>query len=332
MTTNATRRTVAALLLAGGTAISAVGALGALLAASSAMAQSTAATAAAATAAAKPVPIVERDATVNGVKLHYLTAGSGDATPIVLLHGYAQTSRMWRPLMPRLATDGPVIAVDLRGAGGSGKPDRPGEKKLLAQDIHALTQQLGYRKVKIVGHDIGLMVAYAYAAQYPDEVEKIALLDAFLPGVGDWTKVWLLRDLWHFHFYGEVPEKLVAGRERIYFEHFWNDFAADKTKSIPEADRKFYAAAYGQPGGMHAGFGYFKAFEQDAKDFEAMSKTKLKMPMLVLTGEKASGEFLIAQGRLVAESVDGRIVKGAGHWIMEESPDYTMGALVEFLK
>lgn len=330
MTSSTTRRAVAALILAGGAALSAVGAL---IPASPAMAQSKGSSMPSTpSASARPGTIVERDATVNGVKLHYLTAGSGDATPIVLLHGYAQTSRMWRPLMPRLATDGPVIAVDLRGAGGSGKPDRPGEKKLLAQDIHALTQQLGYRKVKIVGHDIGLMVAYAYAAQYPDEVEKIALLDAFLPGVGDWTKVWLLRDLWHFHFYGEVPEKLVAGRERIYFEHFWNDFAADKTKSIPEADRKFYAAAYGQPGGMHAGFGYFKAFEQDAKDFEAMSKTKLKMPMLVLTGEKASGEFLIAQGRLVAESVDGRIVKGAGHWIMEESPDDTMGALVEFLK
>lgn len=290
--------------------------------------------------AASPTPvlaqsttaIVERDATVNGQKLHYLAAGSGDGTPIVLLHGYAQTSRMWRPLMPRLAAGGPVIAVDLPGAGGSGKPERSYDKKSMAQDVHALTQALGYRKVRIVGHDIGLMVAYAYAAQYPDEVEKIVLMDAFLPGVGDWTKVWLLRDLWHFHFYGEVPEKLVAGRERIYFEHFWNDFAADRTRSIPEADRQAYAASYGQPGGMHAGFGYFKAFEQDAKDFEQLSRTKLTMPMMVLTGEKASGEFLIAQARLVANSVDGRIVPGAGHWIMEESPTFTMDALAGFLR
>jgi len=315
MISSTTRRGFAAKILA---ALAAVSALGAAVAATP--------------ATSAPIAIAERNATVNGVKLHYLAAGSGDATPIVLLHGYAQTSRMWRPLMPRLATTGPVIAVDLRGAGGSAKPDVSYDKKSLAQDIHALTQSLGYKKVRIVGHDIGLMVAYAYAAQYPDEVEKIALMDAFLPGVGDWTHVWLLRDLWHFHFYGEVPEKLVAGRERIYFEHFWNDFAADRTKSIPEADRRFYAASYAQPGGMHAGFGYFKAFEQDAKDFEALSKTKLTMPMLVLTGEKASGEFLIAQARMVATSVDGRIVKGAGHWIMEESPEVTMGALVEFLR
>ena len=132
------------------------------------------------------------------------------------------------------------------------------------------------------------MVAYAYAAQYPAEVDRIVLMDAFLPGVGNWKDVWLLRDLWHFHFYGETPLRLVKGRERIYFEHFWNDFAADRS-SISEADRKFYAAAYAQPGGMRAGFEFFRAFEQDAKDFRASRKTKLTMPMLVLTGEKASG-------------------------------------------
>ena len=140
------------------------------------------------------------------------------------------------------------------------------------------------------------MVAYALAAQYPAEVERIALMDAFLPGVGDWTSVWLLRDLWHFHFYGKTPLALVEGRERIYFEHFWNDFAADPARSVSEADRQFYAAAYAQPGGMRAGFEVFRAFEQDAKDFAGFAKTKLKMPMLVLTGEKASGEFLIAAG------------------------------------
>ena len=140
------------------------------------------------------------------------------------------------------------------------------------------------------------MVAYAYAAQYPAEVDRIVLMDAFLPGVGDWTNVWLLRDLWHFHFYGETPLKLVAGRERIYFEHFWNDFAADRTKSVSERDRRLYAKAYAQPGAMRAGFEVFRAFEQDAKDFASFAKTKLTMPMLVLTGEKASGEFLIEQG------------------------------------
>src|SRR6185503_14069201 len=164
-----------------------------------------------------------------------------------------------------------VIAPDLRGSGSSEKPASGYEKKILAQDIHALVKALGFPKIKIVGHDIGLMVAYAYAAQYPDEVESVVLMDAFLPGVGDWTKVWLLRDLWHFHFYGETPLKLVTGRERTYLEHFWNDFAADRTKSVSERDRQFYAKAYAQPGAMRAGFEVFKAFEQDAKDFQQLA-------------------------------------------------------------
>ena len=275
--------------------------------------------------------IRSHSANVNGVTLHYLQTGQGSQSPVVLLHGYAETSRMWRPLMPQLADRHVVIAPDLRGAGSSSKPDGGYDKKNLAQDIHALVKSLGYPKVKIVGHDIGLMVAYAYAAQYPDEVESIVLMDAFLPGVGDWTKVWLLRDLWHFHFYGETPLKLVDGRERTYFEHFWNDFAADRTHSIPEADRQFYAAEYAKPGGMRAGFEYFKNFEQDAKDFAGFAQTKLQMPMLVLSGEKAGGQFLIDQGRLVDANVEGVITKGSGHWLMEEAPEQTIPALIAFL-
>lgn len=270
-----------------------------------------------------------RFAEANGVRLHYLAAGKG--APVILLHGYAQTSHMWRPLMAELAKTHTVIAPDLRGFGASAKPPQGYDKKSMAQDIHALAMALGHRRVKIVGHDIGLMVAYAYAAQYPAEVDRIALMDAFLPGVGEWKNVWLLRDLWHFHFYGEVPLKLVAGRERIYFEHFWNDFAADRTKSVPERDRRIYAAAYAQKGAMAAGFEVFRAFERDAPDFAKLAETKLPMPMLVLTGEKASGEFLIQQGRLVADKVEGVVVKGAGHWLMEEAPGQVIPKLVEFL-
>jgi pimeloyl-ACP methyl ester carboxylesterase len=225
-----------------------------------------------------------------------------------------------------------VIAPDLRGFGQSAKPEGGYTKKSLAQDVHALMASLGHQRYGLAGHDIGLMVAYALAAQYPAEVERIALMDAFLPGVGDWTTVWLLRDLWHFHFYGKTPLALVDGRERIYFEHFWNDFAADPTKSVSEADRQVYTAAYAQPGGMRAGFEVFRAFEQDAKDFAALAKTKLKMPMLVLTGEKASGEFLIAQGRLVADNVEGVIIKGSGHWLMDEARGETVSRLVAFFR
>ena len=177
---------------------------------------------------AQKIPIESRFATVNGVRLHYLVAGKGE--PIILLHGYAQNSHMWIPAIEELAKTNTVIAPDLRGFGGSAKPPTGYDKKTMAVDIHALAESLGYKKVRIAGHDIGLMVAYAYAAQYPAEVDRIVLMDAFLPGVGDWTKVWLLRDLWHFHFYGETPLKLVSGRERTYLEHFWNDFAADRSQ------------------------------------------------------------------------------------------------------
>jgi pimeloyl-ACP methyl ester carboxylesterase len=272
--------------------------------------------------------IKSRFAKVNSIRLHYLAAGEGE--PVILLHGYAQNSHMWRPLIAELAKTRTVIAPDLRGFGQSAKPAGGYDKKSMAQDIHALAASLGFKRAGICGHDIGLMVAYAYAAQYPDEVGRIALMDAFLPGVGEWNNVFLLRDMWHFHFFGETPLKLVKGRERIYFEHFWNGFAANPKKSVSEADRRFYAKAYAQPGAMATGFEVFRAFVQDAKDFAVFSKTKLKMPMLVLTGEKASGEFLIQQGRLVADNVEGVIVKGSGHWLMDEARDQVVPKLVSF--
>ena len=268
-------------------------------------------------------------ANVPGVRLHYLIAGTGD--PAVLLHGYAETSHMWRPLIAELAKTHTVIAPDLRGAGQSSAPADGYTKAAMARDIHALVYKLGYQHIRIVGHDIGLMVAYAYAAQYPSETDRIVLMDAFLPGVGNWRDVWLMRDLWHFHFYGKTPLALVHGRERIYFEHFWNDFAADPKHSVPERDRRIYAKAYARPGGMRAGFEYFRAFEQDARDFEHLAQTPLQMPMLVLTGEKASGEFLIQQGRLVATNVEGVVVRGSGHWLMEEAPDQVIPKLVDYL-
>jgi pimeloyl-ACP methyl ester carboxylesterase len=268
-------------------------------------------------------------AEVNGVKLHYLVAGKGD--PVVLLHGFAETSHMWLPLMAELAGKHTVIAPDLRGFGESAAPSDGYTKAAMAQDIRALVKSLNYDRIRLVGHDIGLMVAYAYAAQYPAEVDRLVLMEAFLPGVGEWNKVFLLRDLWHFHFYGTTPLALVTGRERIYLEHFWNDFAADPKKSVSEKDREFYARAYAQPGHMAAGMEVFRAFPRDAEDFAQFAKTKLSMPLLVLSGEKAGGPFLIEQGRMVATNVDGVLVKGAGHWLMEEAPGQVIPPLVEFL-
>jgi pimeloyl-ACP methyl ester carboxylesterase len=268
-------------------------------------------------------------AEVNGVRLHYLIAGKGD--PVVLLHGFAESSHMWLPLIAKLADKHTVIAPDLRGFGQSGTPADGYTKAAMARDIHALMQNLKYDRIRLVGHDIGLMVAYAYAAQYPSEVDRIVLMEAFLPGVGEWNNVFLLRDLWHFHFYGKTPLALVTGRERTYLEHFWNDFAADPSKSVSEADRKFYAREYAQPGHMKAGMEVFRNFPKDAEDFAGFAKAKLPMPMLVLSGEKAGGPFLIEQGKMVATNVEGVLVKGRGHWLMEEAPDQVIPKLVEFL-
>ena len=280
-------------------------------------------------ATAEPGPaIMERFANVNGIRLHYLVAGRGD--PVILLHGYAQNSHMWRPLMQELGKTHLVVAPDLRGFGDSTKAECCYDKKSMAQDVHALAQSLGIQKAGVAGHDIGLMVAYAYAAQYPAEVSRLALMDAFIPGVGDTTGLFLLKDLWHFHFYGKTPLALVNGRERIYFEHFWNDFAADGTKSVSEADRRFYAAKYAQPGAMKSGMEVFRNFDQDAKDNAVFAAAKLTMPVLVLGCEKSGGDFLIAQGKLVAVDVEGVLVTGSGHWLIDEAPRQVIPKLVEF--
>ena len=281
----------------------------------------------------RPAPpkaaIASRDADAAGVKLHYLTSGSGPA--VILLHGYAETSRMWRPLIPRLAEKFTVIAPDLPGIGDSAIPPDGLDMKTAATRIHNLVRSLGIERARVVGHDIGLMVAYAYAAQFPSDVEKLALMDAFLPGVAGWEAIYDNPGIWHFRFHGPTPEALVKGRERTYFEHFWNDFAADKTRSIPEADRAAYTAAYARPGRMRAGWAYFAAFPQTAKKFEALSRTKLTMPVLSIGGEKANGAALGEQAKLVGTDVTTIVLENTGHWLMEERPKETMDALVKFL-
>ena len=274
-------------------------------------------------------PIESKFAEANGVRLHYLVVGQGD--PVLLLHGFGQSSHMWRPLMRELAKNHTVIAADLRGAGQSDAPEEGYAKSSMARDVRALMTGLGYDKVSVVGHDMGLMVAYAYAVQFPSEVKSIALLDAFLPGVGEWTRVGLVRDQWHCHFFGKTPQALVQGRERIYLEHFWNDFAADPAKSVPEADRKIYAAEFARPNHVRAGMEYFRALDEDGKEFHEYAAKPLTMPMLVITGEKGSGDFLVKQAELIATDVQSAIVPGAGHWLMEEAPGFLIPKLVEFL-
>src|SRR6202162_1614114 len=266
-------------------------------------------------------PVAARDAEVQGVKLHYLTSGHG--APLLLLHGYAETSLMWRPMMPSLAERFTVIAPDLPGIGDSAIPADGLDMKAAAVRIHALISSLGFRQAEVVGHDIGLMVAYAYAAMYPAETTKLVVMDAFLPGVAGWEAVYNNPGIWHFRFNGPTPEALVRGRERIYFDYFWNDFAADKTHSIPDAERAAYTTAYARPGRMRAGWAYFVSFQQAAKDFAQLSQTKLTMPVLVIGGEKALGEALAQQMKLVAPNVSVVVLKDTGHWVMEDSPKET---------
>src|SRR2546426_1631440 len=278
---------------------------------------------------AAPAEIVSRMGNVDGVQIHYLTAGHGP--PVLLLHGYTQTSRMWRPLIPLLAEKFTVIAPDLPGIGESSIPAGKIDMITAARQIHGLVPSLKIDKARVVGHDIGLMVAYAYATQFPGETEKLVVMDAFLPGVPGWEPIYNNPNPWHFRFNGEYPEKLVKGRERTYFEYFWNVFAADKAHSIPEADRKAYTAAYAKLGRMRAGWAYFASGPQLATDFAQLSKTRLTMPVLSIGGEKSLGNQLATQMKLVATNVTVVVLEDTGHWVLEEKPKETTDALAKFL-
>jgi pimeloyl-ACP methyl ester carboxylesterase/quercetin dioxygenase-like cupin family protein len=273
--------------------------------------------------------VAVRTAMVDGLKLHYLVAGHGPA--VVLLHGYAETSRMWRPLMPRLAEYFTVIAPDLPGIGESDIPTDGLDMTRAAARIHDLVKSIGIEKAAVVGHDIGLMVAYAYAAQFGAETDKLVLMDAFLPGVKGWEAIYNNPRLWHFRFHGSTPEALVAGRERTYLDYYWNEFAADRTRSLPEVDRKAYAAAYARPGRMRAAWAYFESFQQAARDFARFSETALTLPVLSMGGAKANGDALGRQAVLVAPNAKTMTLPDTGHWLMEERPRETADALLNFL-
>jgi len=273
--------------------------------------------------------IVSRKVMVESVKLQYLRAGHGPT--LILLHGYTQTSRMWKPIIPLLAEKFTVIAPDLPGIGDSAIPKDGLDMKTAAGRIHALAKSLGIEKATVVGHDIGLMVAYAYAAQFPAETEKLVLMDAFLPGIAGWESAYNNPGTWHFRFNGPTPEALVRGRERTYFGHFWNNFAADKNHSLSKADRAAYAAAYARPGRMRAGWAYFVSFGQAAKDFAQLSQIKLSMPALAIGGGKAFGELLGQQLKVVASDAKVVVLENTGHWVLEENPKGTTDALMNFL-
>jgi pimeloyl-ACP methyl ester carboxylesterase len=271
-----------------------------------------------------------QEITTNGATIHTRIGGKGPA--VVLLHGYGETGDMWAPLAADLMRDHTVIVPDLRGLGLSSKPNSGFDKKTQAEDVAGVLDKLGVTQVDLVTHDIGNMVGFAFAMLHPDRIRRFVLIDAPVPGVGPWEEILKNPLLWHFRFGGPDMERLVAGRERIYLDRFWNDFSADPRK-FDEASREHYAKLYALPGAMHSGFEQFHAFDQDAIDNRAMLATrgKLKMPILALGGEKSFGNQMAEIMRGGADNVAAGIVPDSGHWIMEENPQATVRLVREFL-
>jgi pimeloyl-ACP methyl ester carboxylesterase len=267
---------------------------------------------------------------VNGTEIHVRWGGTGPAA--VLLHGYGETGDMWAPLARDLARDHTVIVPDLRGLGLSARATSGFDKKTQAEDVVGVLDALGARQADVVAHDIGNMVAFQFAAQHPDRVRRLVLIDAPVPGVGPWEEILKNPLLWHFRFGGPDMERLVAGRERIYLDRFWNEFSATPSR-FGEASRAHYAALYARPGAMHAGFSQFAAFDQDAIDNRAFLAQggRLKMPVLAIGGEKSFGPMMAVVMRAAADNVEEGMVPDSGHWIMEENPQATIRLVRGFL-
>jgi pimeloyl-ACP methyl ester carboxylesterase len=267
-----------------------------------------------------------QDVATEGATIHVRTGGTGPV--VVLLHGFGDTGDMWAPLASALAPDFTVVVPDLRGMGLSSHPAAGYDKRTQAGDVRAVLAALGHDHAAIVGHDIGTMVAYAYAARYPDKTRKLVVMDAPVPGIPPWEQI--VRDprLWHFDLGGADMERLVAGRERIYLDRFWNDFAGDPAR-IDETTRAHYAKLYAAPGAMRAAFAQFRTIRQDAQD--NASATKLAMPVLAIGGEKSFGATQAVVMRNAASNVTEVVIAGAGHWLMEERPEATIAAVRGFL-
>ena len=270
-----------------------------------------------------------RQIATNGTKLYVRVGGAGSA--VVLLHGYGETGDMWVPLAKELERDYTVVVPDLRGMGLSAKPAGGYDKKTQGGDVAGILDALKIETAALVTHDIGNMVGYAFAAQYRNRVRRFVVIDAPLPGVGPWEEILKNPLLWHFRFGGRDMERLVAGRERIYLDRFWNEFSAHPSR-FSEAARRHYARLYARPRAMHAGFAQFAAFDQDAADNKAfLAAGRLRVPVLALGGERSFGATMAAVMRFAASDVEEGVVPDSGHWIMEENPKATIALVRAFL-
>jgi pimeloyl-ACP methyl ester carboxylesterase len=277
-----------------------------------------------------PKGFTVRNIATNGATIHVRSGGTGPA--VVLLHGYGETGDMWVALAADLASDHTVIVLDLRGLGLSSKPAGGFDKKNQASDVAGVMDALGVQQADVVAHDIGNMVAFQFAAQHPDRLRRLVLIDAPVPGVGPWDEILKNPLLWHFRFGGPDMERLVKGRERIYLDRFWNEFSASPAR-FSEAARVHYAKLYAQPGAMHSGFSQFAAFDQDAIDNRAFlaGGGRLKMPILAVGGQKSFGSTMATVMRAAGDDVTEGIVPDSGHWIMEENPAATVKLVHDFI-
>jgi len=284
-----------------------------------------------AAAQVEPYPSAFRtqEIATNGVTIHVRVGGHGPA--VVLLHGYGETGDMWAPLAANLVRDHMVIVPDLRGLGLSSKPVTGYDKKTQGKDVSGVLDALKVGKVDVVTHDIGNMVGYAFVAENPTRVTRLVLMDAPIPGIGPWEDILKSPLLWHFRFGGPDMERLVAGRERIYLDRFWNEFSATPAK-FSEASREHYARLYALPGAMHGGFSQFGAFDQDVIDDRAfLAAGKLGMPVLAIGGAKSFGPTMAVVARAAFTNVEELSIADSGHWLMEEQPAATVAAIRAFL-
>jgi pimeloyl-ACP methyl ester carboxylesterase len=268
------------------------------------------------------------DIKVDGATIHVRVGGKGPA--VVMLHGFGDTGDMWAPLAVAMAKDHTVVIPDLRGMGLSSVPENGYDKKTEAHDIAQVMDKLNVTKADFITHDIGNMVGYAFAAQYPDRITKWVVIDAPLPGIGPWDEI--IRDprLWHFNFRGPDVERLVKGRERIYLDRFYNELSYTPS-SIDEQTRRHYAKLYARPRNMHAAFEQFAAFTQDAKDNEVFAEKKLTMPILAIGADHSFSTGMADDLRFVATNVTSSVIQDSGHWVMEEQPKQTIDQITAFL-
>ena len=276
-----------------------------------------------------PAAMQTRSIHTNGVSMNVRVGGRGPA--VVMLHGFGTTGDMWGFPAEAMINDHTVIVPDLRGMGLSSKPDTGYEKKTQALDIAGVLDTLSVEKADFVTHDIGDMVTFAFAAAFPQRIKRWVMMEAALPGVGPWDQILQRPAMWHFGFGGPDMERLVAGRERIYLDRFWNEFSRDP-KRFDEEKRQHYAALYAQPGAMHASFAQFAAFSQDAIDNKAfLAQGKLHTPILAVGGEAASGRMVGVVMRFAAENVEDAVIHDCGHWVTEEQPAATTKLVIDFL-